>query len=294
MMTATGCADRTSQEASYAVQDALTEARIFVEGIITTNREQNLSFTPDGMTVFFERASNAKGTLYTSEFVDGKWGEPYIPEFSTEGESEGNAVVSPDGSKVYFTSTRPIEGDIEAGYDIWYAERSEHGWSEAVNLGAPVNSTYGETYPAIAANGNLYFNSARPDSDGLIAVYKSQLKDGVYSTPELLGKAINNGKTHSITPYIAPDESYLIFCRVINEIDADLYISYHQDGEWLPAEPLSLAVNLTDSIETAPSVSPDGKYLFFSRLTGTGENGGALYQIEAVQADISLESRLLR
>jgi Tol biopolymer transport system component len=290
-MTITSCADRASLEVSYAVQDELKESRIFAEGVVSTNREQNLSFTPDGKTIFFERASNGRGTLYASDFVDGKWAQPYIPGFAIDGQSEGNAFVSPDGTKVYFTSTRPHAGSAAGGYDIWYAERSEGGWSEAIHVGMPLNSQYGETYPAVAANGNLYFNSARPDSDGRIAVYMSEFKDGGYSKPTLLGEAINKGQTHSLTPYIAPDESYLIFCLVLNDSDADLYISYNQDGQWLPAEPLSPAVNRIGSIETTPSMSPDGKYFFFSRLNGTGENGGTIYQIEAVHAGISSEGR---
>lgn len=100
------------------------------------------------------------------------------------------------------------------------------------------------------------------------------------------GVISTNRQNHSLTPYIAPDESYLIFCRAIHETDADLYISYNQNGEWLPAEPLTPAVNLAGHIETTPSMSPDGKYFFFSRLIGTGVNGGTIYQIDAAAAGI--------
>lgn len=286
VFASTGCMDRSGKIAEpYAVQGPLVKARIFAEGIISTNHEQNLSFKPDGRTVFFERANGNRGTLFESDFKDGKWGEPYIPSFARKGESEGNAVVAPDGKRVFFTSTRSDNGKNVSGYDIWYVDRSGNGWSEVHNIGAPVNTQYGETYPAVAANGNLYFNSSRPEMGGVISIYKSEFKNGAYGQPQLLGSEIN-GKSHSLTPYISPDETYLIFCRVIDATDADLYISYNRNGEWSPAEPLSPNVNVKGNIETAPSVSPNGIYLFFTRLTGSGENGGTIYQIDIDQAGI--------
>jgi Tol biopolymer transport system component len=72
------------------------------------------------------------------------------------------------------------------------------------------------------------------------------------------------------TPFIAPDESYLIFCstRGLPASDqGDLYISFRQpDGNW--TEPVSLGEPINSKgLDRFPAVSPDGKYLFFTQRT---------------------------
>jgi len=93
--------------------------------------------------------------------------------------------------------------------------------------------------------------------------------DGKYEEPKLLSEKINGGK--SFHPFIAPDESYLIFDgkREGGYGDSDLYISYRQqDGSWGDVINLGDQIN-TDAWEAVASVTPDGKYLFFNRNMGS-------------------------
>ena len=61
-------------------------------------------------------------------------------------------------------------------------------------------------------------------------------------------------------PYIAPDESYLIYDRL-----GDLYITFKEDdGAWSSSRRLNGEIN-THAYEFAPYVTPDGKYFFFTR-----------------------------
>ena len=84
-----------------------------------------------------------------------------------------------------------------------------------------------------------------------------------------MGDAVNTGE-REFCPFIAPDESYLIFSRTVPEEKgrSDLFISFRGgDGKW------SEAVNMGDTVnslhnETSPVVTPDGRYLFFSRVSG--------------------------
>jgi hypothetical protein len=69
------------------------------------------------------------------------------------------------------------------------------------------------------------------------------------------------------TPFIASDESCLIFSRVIEGGDyGNLFISFHNttDDSWTEPMMLNKKIN-TKSQERFPTVSPDGKYLFFNR-----------------------------
>lgn len=46
---------------------------------------------------------------------------------------------------------------------------------------------------------------------------------------------------------------------------ADIYISFRdKDGHWLPAKNMGAQIN-TEHQESSPSVTPDGKYFFFTR-----------------------------
>jgi Tol biopolymer transport system component len=80
-------------------------------------------------------------------------------------------------------------------------------------------------------------------------------------------------------PYIAPDESFIIFAsnrpNGISEADMflrdggsqelDLYISYNKgNNTWTTPKNLGKGIN-TKAWEFGPTLSPDKKYLFFTR-----------------------------
>lgn len=86
--------------------------------------------------------------------------------------SEGDFTLSPDGRIALFWSDRP--GGLGQG-DIWMSVRRGDGWSEPVNLGAPVNSAAFDFGPAFSADGKtLTFASTRPreGADRMAEVYR--------------------------------------------------------------------------------------------------------------------------
>ena len=104
-----------------------------------------------------------------------------------------------------------------------------------------------------------------------LGIYRAELVNGEYAKPEVLPPSINTLKgIRNWTPYIAPDESYLIFCstRGLPASDqGDLYICFRRpDGSWTDPVSLGEPINSTE-MERFPAVSPDGKYLFFTRDT---------------------------
>jgi Tol biopolymer transport system component len=68
------------------------------------------------------------------------------------------------------------------------------------------------------------------------------------------------------SPAVAPDESYLIFVctdRDNGHGGDDLYISFqNKDGSWTEAQNMGNRIN-SSSHDLWPSVSSDGKYIFF-------------------------------
>ena len=163
--------------------------------------------------------------------------------------------------------------------NIWYVEKTLDGWSRPVKLGPKVNSSGEDATPSLAANGNLYFTSDRvkyDDPTGNMDIFISEFHGGDFAEAKGLGPAINTPQARDGFPFIAPDESYIIFSRDSRRFDAEgqaiggdrkLMISFRdKDGRWLEAIDMGPPFANT----RFPSVSPDGKYLFFTKFTEGG------------------------
>ena len=149
-----------------------------------------------------------------------------------------------------------------------YKERTETGWSEIKNLGSPFEDIRIMRL-TVSAKGTYYFDEAgSDDGDGVIRY--SRLIDGKREEPIALSKEINTGK-YNAHPFIAPDESYIIWDgrRDSGYGHSDIYISFKQkDGSWGEAINMGGKIN-TEAWEAAASVTPDGKYIFFNRNMGS-------------------------
>lgn len=261
----------------YASPSPINSPVVFGEGVISTgDYETHPAFTPDGRTLYFVKSTPSFSfwTIVVSRFVDGSWTTPKVAAFSGR-YSDADPFITADGKQLYFISRRPAPGKTTLDLDIWVMERTESGWIEPRNLGAPVNSKGNEWYPTLAADGTLYFGSDRPGGKGATDLYRSRLVNGQYQEPENLGEAINT-EFDEYEPYIAPDQSYIIFMAAGRSDghsgSADLYISFQKDGVWTKARNLGDEIN-SHREEYSPMVSPDGKYFFFSSARGRRPSG---------------------
>ncbi|MEO9885606.1 MAG: hypothetical protein ABJR05_05035 [Balneola sp.] len=222
----------------------------FAPGLVTTTGwEYSGVFNPDMKEFYFlrqvEGAEEQEFVVY--KYVEDTWIETVI---STR---KGQPFVSPDGKTIHLGRR--------------YMERNEtNEWSEVKRLGAPF-----ENLPIMrltaSSKGTYFFDEFKQDFTGDIRY--SRLIDGKYEEPKLISENINTGK--SFHPFIAPDESYLIFDskREGGYGDSDIYISFRiQNGEW--GNPVNLGDKInTEAWEASASVTPDGKYLFFNRNIGS-------------------------
>ena len=262
--------------------------KIFGEGVIsTTDDETGGSFSPDGREFYFIKqppsSFSPAFTLICVSRLKGKhWTEPEALKFS------GNYANTPpqmsaDGKRIYFSSNRPIP-NVGDGNWIWYVERQAAGWSDPKPLPPPINAPQTvEADPSVAADGTLYFASAR-DATGLLRIFRSRMVNGTYQEPEMLGPEINFPLANVFQPYISPDQRFLLFGaqrdlrdkaiplhKLPGELIAagqpyprtELYISEHKAGTWTPARHLEHGIN-SPAEEEYPFLSPDGKTLFFS------------------------------
>jgi Tol biopolymer transport system component len=117
-------------------------------------------------------------------------------------------------------------------------------------------------------NGNMYFLGHLEGVPNKCGIFRSKFRDGNFETPEPLPGSINSTTAQDWTPFIAPDENYLIFSsyRKGGYGEGDLYISFHDINSDTWSEPVNMGKPInTQAQERFPFVSPDGKYLFFTR-----------------------------
>jgi len=230
---------------------------IFAPGIISTGYSERIAaFTPDAKELYYVMSGAPHSVILYTKEVDGKWSKPKIAPFSGYRSTEFN--ISPDGNKIVFIYKPHGPKDL-----VWMVKREGGIWGDPFSLPPYING-----YPSLAENDNIYFNSLNEDNESW-DVYVSEYKNGEYSYPLNLGDNINS-KLHEADPFIAPDESYLIFARKGPQGfgGADLFISFRcKDGSWTKSINMGKKIN-SDSDEYCPTVSPDGKYFFFLSFRG--------------------------
>ncbi|RZM28358.1 MAG: tetratricopeptide repeat protein [Pedobacter sp.] len=154
------------------------------------------SVSPDGMYLFFTGCNRPEGAgscdIYVSHKKGKDWDTPFNLGAAVNGPHwDSQPAVSPDGNTLYFVSNRP--GGI-GGYDIWKSDLGADGtWSNAVNLGAEINTPYDENTPFMHPDGKtLYFASDGWPGFGDKDIFLSRRDGDHWGTPVNLGYPINS------------------------------------------------------------------------------------------------------
>ncbi|HEY8228007.1 MAG TPA: hypothetical protein VIG25_22235 [Pyrinomonadaceae bacterium] len=217
------------------------------------------AFSPDGRTVYYTMEVGSDYAIIVCRFKNGHWVSPEIAPFSGK-YSDAEPFMSPDGSKLFFASRRPVNGEqAKKDYDLWVVELLPGRSTTPRHLGDVINTDAHELYPAVTADGTLYFSRFAPGG-----IWRAPYSNGRYETAEKLGSPINADMKEAGI-YVAPNERYMIF-EAKNPSGlggTDFYISYRRDGEWTTPRNLGAPIN-SPAEETCAVVSPDGRYLFFT------------------------------
>jgi len=249
---------------------------IFAPGIVSAQEHfehSSLAFSPDYEEVYWSTDFTEFG-FYDIVFMkkeNGRWSASKLAPFS-EKIHAGDLVFSCDGKKLYFSSTRPRDESAgKSDENIWVAEKTGERWSEPKPLDDRINTDKGESVLSISRQGTLYF---RRDME----LFQSSQKNDVFEAPVKLELPLNP-KSRILALFIALDERYLIL-EIIGEGGyggADLYVCYKmKDGSWTDPTNLGPKIN-TGGHERFPSVTPDGTYLVFLRVTDDSD----FYWVEA-------------
>lgn len=282
LIAAIGCGQAGDEKAAAAGvgDEASFEPRVFGPGVLSTEaNELNCALAPDGSMVVFSEWKDGQNTLMASRRVGESWGEREVLPFSGTA-SDVDPFFSADGKRMYFSSKRPRAVDDHTGdSDIWWVERSLDGeWGEPLPVEGVNSPDMDEYYTSISLKGAFFF-SVFPEHGSPGDIYRADPLDGGYATPERVGGEVSTEHSEH-DPFIAPDESYLIFTsdRPQGFGRGDLWVVFRNaDGGWSGAINMGPDIN-TDAYEYCAMLSPDGSRLFFTRNAG---GNGDIYEVDA-------------
>jgi outer membrane protein OmpA-like peptidoglycan-associated protein len=180
-------------------------------------------------------------------------------------------VFSTDGLSAYFTiANHPqnIGGKRDPG-DIWISQLLDGQWTTPVHGGSLLNDAGYNGVAGFSLTGDQMFLLSHYGSSGLAKTQGLSVarKSGSgWARPENISIPYFQNKSTIVSGYVTPDGSVFVY-------SAETYGSYgvedifvslkNPDGNWTAPKNLGANINTTFQ-ELCPSVSPDGKTLYFS------------------------------
>ena len=184
---------------------------------------------------------------------------------------DGSPTVSADETELLFTSDRAGQQDI---FTATRARKTD-AWSQPVNVGPLVNDPAADDFSLRLSNDGLtlYFASVRRGGFGAADIYVTTRP----STQQPWESAQNAGTLVNTTAFEAfptpnADETTLYFERstTVGSDDSDIWMTTRAKREARWREPARVDALNSDRGEFSPSVSVDGRTMYFA----TARRGG--------------------
>jgi outer membrane protein OmpA-like peptidoglycan-associated protein len=180
--------------------------------------------------------------------------------------------ITADLSKLYFTSRRAgsVGGKVESDglpfEDIYSCNNIGGAWTQAINIGTPLNTDVHDACVGISEDGQTMFIYRGVNGGD---IFQSELKGKKWGAATPLPM---NTEFFETSACLSPDERTLFFVRATNAYtNRDIYMcSRTVGGNW--SKPIKLPIN-TPFDEDAPFMHPDGKTLYFSSKGHTSMGG---------------------
>ncbi len=194
-------------------------------------------------------------------------------------DADFSPVISADEKVLIFTSRRDgstgnkKDEDGKNFEDIYICTKKDSGWSEAKNIGAPINTEGHEATVGISVDGQQII-IYKDDKTGHGDLYLTSLKGDAWSEPVKLPDPINTQYWEPHATFSADGNTiYFSSDRPGGFGGRDIYrVTKLPNGQWSKAMNLGPDINTTYD-EDAPVLHPDGKRLYFSS-TGFRSMGG--------------------
>jgi hypothetical protein len=259
--------------------------------------EEKQFSSSDGLELYFMSMRDGgygDWDLYVStrETIQDPWGEPLNmgSRFNTSG-FDGAPCLTADNLELYFCSERP--GALEEGSYLWISKRAtrDDEWGEPVNFG-PIylddEVQYGNG-PCLSSDGlELYFDVWRGPQAGIdLGMISRPSVSDPWGEPVNLGPTVNmNGSSDNYNAALSSDGRMLFFNsnRSGGQGGYDLWLTSREtpDEEW--GQPVNLGPRVnTSTTDANPSISADGRTLYFMSPRGGGYGDRDMWQVSIDQ-----------
>ena len=254
------------------------------------------TMTVDGKLILYTRRLGKKDQHQQEDFYvsirgkNKKWvsaqnmKEPINTPFN-----EGAATISADGKTIIFTACEKngFYGSNRKGYgscDLFFTRHTGKNWTQAINLGPPINTSNWESQPSLSSDGEtLYFvRGVRRGNHRESDIYMSSLdKEGYWSTPIKLPPTINTQQAEE-SVLIHPNNRTIYFSSrgKVGMGGLDIFMSIKDsNNQWCEAVNIGYPIN-THKDENSLLVSPNGEIGYFASDREGGFGGLDLYAFE--------------
>lgn len=162
-----------------------------ITSINTNGHDAAVHVSHDGQKLFIYRnVGVGSGDVFVSKLDGANWGIPEKVKGINSNFWEGSVCLFPDEKIICFSSER--QGGI-GGRDLYYAKLQPDGsWGDVKNFGPEINTKFDEDAPFIHSDGKtLFFSSNGHNTIGGYDIFRSELKNGSWTTPYNVGKPVN-------------------------------------------------------------------------------------------------------
>lgn len=196
-------------------------------------------------------------------------------------------LLSPDGNTLFFSRRNHPDnlGGEKDAEDIWFSEKnvSTTEWTEAKNVGAPLNNAGPNFISSITPDGNtmlLLLGNRYGKNGKMSAGVSMSTKDGErWSDPVPLEIENEYNFSDHANFFLAQNRKVLLMSveRDDTNGDRDMYVSFLEDGNnWSEPQNLGQIIN-TAGTESAPFLAADDRTLYFSSNGFSGYGGQDVY-----------------
>jgi outer membrane protein OmpA-like peptidoglycan-associated protein/tetratricopeptide (TPR) repeat protein len=240
-----------------------------------------------GMYGELKQYQNAADNYEKARAIDSTYFLDYNLPYSINLAGEGKFDQALDAVNLFLTVSNLNEQSRKAGefrkrcyeFAIEYAHTHNNaGYKfEPQNMGDSINTAVSEYYPTITIDDNKLIYTRRVNNFNE-DFYESDKVDGIFHKSRSLEGNINTNQNEG-AQNISQDGQWLIFtgCNFPEgKGSCDLYISYLTAQGWSVPENLGDSIN-TEFWESAPSLSPDKKDLYFASRRPDGFGGSDIY-----------------
>ncbi len=142
----------------------------------------------------------------------------------------------------------------------------------------PSNTSQDEFAPSITNHGRTLFFTREVRGKGQRLTSKQRSSDG-WTSDDLVRGDVNDA-THAGSAALTPDGQMMIFAAYEHDEKSfgrtDLYVARLQNGKWKDVTNLGPSVN-TDAYDSQPTLSADGRTLYFVSDRPGGQGGTDIY-----------------